>query len=128
MRYLEFISSFDDPTDGFKKLNSVTDDVVENDRKYKGFNFFNKADEEILLAIADGKYSIRGLTSKELRKQLSSKTSGQISRTLKRLTLHGLIKKVRKTYRYHLTAFAKQVITAGFKFKNMSLIPDLARV
>lgn len=128
LRYLECISSFDDPSDGLKKLDSVTEDVVENNRKYKGFNFFNKADEEILLAIGDGKYSIHGLSNKELRKILVSKTSGQISRILKRLHLHGLIKKVKKTYRYYLTSLAKQVITSGFKFKNMSLIPDLARV
>ncbi|HAO52058.1 TPA: MarR family transcriptional regulator [Candidatus Magasanikbacteria bacterium] len=126
-RYLEYISSFDDPSDGIKKLDSVTEDVVENDRKYKGFNFFNKSDEEILLSIADGKYSIHGLTNKELRKKLTSKTSGQISRILKRLLLHGLIKKVRKTYRYHLTSIANKVLTAGFKFKNLTLIPDFAR-
>lgn len=126
-RYLEYISSFDDPSDGIKKLDSVTEDVIENERKYKGFNFFNKLDEEILLSIADGKYSIHGLTNKELRKKLTSKSSGQISRILKRLSLHGLIKKVRKTYRYHLTSLAKQILTVGFKFKNMSLIPDLTR-
>lgn len=126
-RYLEYISSFDDPSDGIKKLDSVTDDVIENQRKYKGFNFFSKSDESILLSIADAKYSIHGLSNKELRKKLVSKTSGQISRILKRLSLHGLIKKVRKTYRYHLTSLAKQVLIAGFKFKNISLIPDLAR-
>jgi len=125
-RYLEYISSFDDPSDGLKKLDFVTEDVIENERKYKGFNFFSKSDESILLAIADGKYSIHGLTNKELRKKLLSKTSGQISRILKRLSLHGLIKKVRKTYRYHLTSLARRVLSAGFKFKNMSLIPDLA--
>jgi DNA-binding MarR family transcriptional regulator len=127
-RYLEYISSFDDTSDGHKKLDTVTEDVIENERKYKGFNFFSKSDEAILLAIADGKYSIHGLTNKELRKKLLSKTSGQISRILKRLSLHGLIKKVRKTYRYHLTSLARQVLSAGFKFKNMSLIPDLAKV
>lgn len=127
-RYLEFISSFDDPSDGVKKLDAVTEDVVENDRNYKGFNFFSKVDEEILLAIADGKFCINGLTNKEFRKQLKTKNSGQISRILKRLSVHGLIKKIRKTYRYHLTALAKQIISAGFKFKNMCLIPDLARV
>jgi hypothetical protein len=126
-RYLEYISSFDDPSDGIKKIDSVTEDVVEKERKYKGFNFFSKSDEAILLSIADGKYSIHGLSNKDLRKKLVSKTSSQITRILKRLSLHGLIKKVRKTYRYHLPSLAKEVLIAGFKFKNISLIPDLAR-
>lgn len=127
LRYLEFISSFDNPIDGIKKLDKVTEDVVENKRKFKGFNFFNKSDEEILLTIADGKYCVRGLSNKDIRNQLVSKTSNQVSRILKRLRLHGLIKKIRKSYRYHLTILGKQIILAGLKFKNMSLIPELSK-
>lgn len=124
-RYLEFISSFDDPTDGLSKIDKVTDDVVEKDRKFKGFNFFDKNDEKILTSIADGKYNISGITNKELRKQLDSKSSGQVSRILKRLRLHGMIKKVRKSYKYHLTSLGKQVISAGLNFKNRSLALEL---
>ena len=126
-RYLEFISSFDDPTNGIKKIDKVTEDVIENNRKFKGFNFFNKSDEEILLSIADGKYCVRGLANKDIRNRLISKTSNQVSRILKRLRLHGLIKKIRNSYRYHLTVLGKQVISAGLKFKNMSLIPELSK-
>lgn len=127
LRYLEFISSFDDPTDGIKKLDKVADDVFENNRKFKGFNFFNKSDEEILLTIADGKYCVRGLTNKDIRNQLISKTSNQVSRIIKRLRLHGLIKKIRKSYKYHLTSLGRKIISAGLKFKNMSLIPLLSK-
>jgi hypothetical protein len=124
-RYLEFISSFDDPTDGLKKLDRITETVTENDKNYKGFNFFCKDDEKILLAIADGKFTLKGITNKELRSFLPGKKSWQISRILKRLRLHGLIKKVGKSYRYYLTRLGKQVIVAGLNFKNMSLIPAL---
>jgi hypothetical protein len=96
-RYLEFVSSFDDPTDGLKKLDRVTEPVLENNRNYRGFNFFSKEDEQILVAVADGKFTLKGLTNKELRKLLPDKTPGQMSRILKRLRLHGLIKKVGKT-------------------------------
>jgi hypothetical protein len=110
-RYLEFISSFDDPTDGIIKLDKITDDVKANNRNFKGFNFFNKDDEKILLAVADGKYCVRGLANKDIRKQLISKNSNQVSRILKRLRMHGIIKKIRKSYRYHLTVLGKQVIS-----------------
>lgn len=125
-RYLEFVSSFDDPTDGLKKLDKVVEPVTENNRNYKGFNFFSKEDEAILIAIADGRFNIKGLTNKELRKLIPEKTPGQLSRILKRLRMHGIIKKVGKTYKYYLTALGRQIIVAGLKFKNMSLIPDLA--
>lgn len=125
-RYLEFISSFDDPTDGLKKLDRVTESVMENNQNYKGFNFFSKEDEKILLAVADGKFTLKGITNKALRAMLPGKESWQISRIFKRLRLHGLIKKVGTTYRYYLTSLGKQVIAAGLCFKNMSLVPSLS--
>ena len=125
-RYLEFISSFDDPSEGLKKLDKVVEPVKNNNRNYKGFNFFSKADEKILITICDGKFTVKGITNKELRNLMPEKSSGQLSRILKRLQLHGLIKKVGKTYKYYLTALGRQIIVAGLKFKNMSLIPDLS--
>jgi hypothetical protein len=125
-RYLEAISAFDDPTDGLKKLDKVVESVVENNRKYCGFNFFNKEDKQLLLAIADPKFNIDDMRNKNLRSLLPDKSSGQISRLLKRLRVHELIVKVRGTLKYRLSELGKQVITAGFKFINMSLIPDLS--
>jgi hypothetical protein len=125
-RYLEFISSFDDPTDGLKKLDRVTETVKENDKNYKGFNFFSRDDEKILLAVADGKFTLKGITNKALRGLLPEKKAWQISSILKRLRLHGLIKKVGNAYRYYLTRLGKQVIVAGLSFKNISLIPALS--
>jgi len=124
-RYLEFISSFDDTTDGLKKLGRVTETVTENGKNCKGFNFFSKGDEKILLAVADGKFTLKGITNKALRCLLPENKPWQISRILKRLRLHGLIKKIGGAYKYYLTRLGKQVIVAGLAFKNMSLIPAL---
>jgi 4-hydroxy-tetrahydrodipicolinate reductase len=51
---------------------------------------------------------------------------GRQSRLLKRLRLHGLIKRVARSYRYYLTAFSKHVIATGLKLKELVLIPQLA--
>ncbi len=48
------------------------------------------------------------------------------SRLLKRLRLHGLIKKVGHAY-YYLTRFGKDVIATGLKLKELVVIPQLAR-
>lgn len=61
-----------------------------------------------------------------MRRFLSGKTSGQVSRLLKRLRLHGLIKKIGRTYKYYLIQFGKQVITIGFKLRELVIIPQLA--
>jgi hypothetical protein len=125
-RYLEFISAFDDPTNGLKKLDKVIENATQNNKNYKGFNFFDKDDEKILVSVADGKFTLKGITNKELKKLLPDKKPWQLSRILKRLRLHGLIKKVGNSYKYYLSALGKQVIIAGLSFKNMHLIPDLS--
>jgi hypothetical protein len=93
-RYLAFISSFDDPTDGIKKLDSVTTDKKTDKKTFKGLNFFNKLDERILLAIADGKYTINGLRAKNLKEVFSELPPWKISGILARLRNLGLIRKI----------------------------------
>ena len=54
---------------------------------------------------------------------MKGRNTGQISRLMKRLRTHGLIKKAGKTYNYYLTALGKQVIALGLKLKNLYIIP-----
>jgi hypothetical protein len=54
------------------------------------------------------------------------KTAGQISRLLKRLRVHGLMKKVGNHYKYYLTALGRQVATTALKLRELVVIPSLA--
>ena len=117
-----------DPSVGIKKLEKVSKTVVQNNRPFKGFNFFNKDDMNILQAIVSGAFTISGFQNKNLRYQLKNYSSSQISRILKRLHTHGLIKKIANTYKYYLTRFGSQVITMGMKLKEMTIIPELTKV
>lgn len=124
-RYIEFISAIEDKKLGKENLEKITTPKIEKNRKYKGFNFFDKADLEILQQIARGEFNISGFRSKNLKKYLKDKTSSQLSRILKRLHLLGLIKKVRNTYKYYLTELAKTSILTALKIKEMIIIPQL---
>ena len=126
-RYLETISSFDDPSDGLKKLNMATETIEESNRKYRGLNFFSEADKNVLLAVANPKF-FNGMRNKHLRVLLPGFSSNKISRLFKNLRLRGLLEKVRGVYLYRLTALGKLVITAGFKAINMSFVPSLSLV
>jgi predicted transcriptional regulator len=90
----------------------------------KALIFFDKDDEQTLLTLARGEFNIYGFRAKSLKKYLK-KSSSQISRLLKRLHVHGLIKKVRNSYKYYLTELGKQVILTGEKLTNLVIIPDL---
>lgn len=121
-RYLEFISAFNNKEVGRKRLENVTESKTDNKRNYKGFNFFSDADLAILLAILRGEFNISGFRNKHLQKILGFKSS-KISRLIKRLNLHGLIKKVQNSYKYYITKLGKETIIMSQKIKELVLIP-----
>lgn len=125
-RYIEFLSAIEDQRAGTDKLNQLTKTVCENDRSYRGFNFFDDDDQLLFRTIARGEFNISGFKNKNLRQWLTNKTSAQISRMIKRLRVHGLIKKATRCYKYYLTKFGKHVLALGLKLKELVVIPDLA--
>ena len=124
-RYLEFLSALEDPRNGRDKLDKLSRPVEHEGRSYPGFNFFDQDDDALFQAIARGEFNISGLQNKNLRRRLAGKSSAQVSRMLKRLRLHGLIKKIGRTYKYYLTLFGKQVIATGMKLRELVVIPQL---
>jgi hypothetical protein len=70
---------------------------------------------------------VRGVRNADLRKHMPAKSVGQVSRVLKRLWMHGLIKKVGGTYKYYITQLGRTVISMGLKLKNLVVFPELAR-
>ncbi len=48
-RYIEFISAIEDNSVGKQKLQKITSSKIENERTYKGFNFFEKTDQNLLV-------------------------------------------------------------------------------
>jgi hypothetical protein len=125
-RYLEFLSAMEDPTTGRDKLDKLSRTVQQEGRSYPGFHLFDPDDDILLRSVARAEFNSSGLQNKTLRRYLPDQTSGQLSRLLKRLRLHGIIKKVGHTYKYYLTQFGKQVTTAGLKIRELVLIPQLA--
>jgi hypothetical protein len=125
-RYLEFLSAIDDPSNGIHKLNKITQTIHEQTRSYRGFNFFDADDEALFLALARGEFTISGVQNKALRARFPHYNSAQISRILRRLRIHGLIKKASHCYKYYLTTLGKQTVALGLKLKELVIIPQLA--
>ena len=59
-RYLEFITTFDYPSDGLKHLNKVLKTVEASECTYKGVNFYNKDDQKLLEVLARVEFNIKG--------------------------------------------------------------------
>jgi len=124
-RYLEFISAIDDPSSSIRPLNKISPPIKDDNRSYRGFNLFHGDDLDLFETIIRGEFNISGFQNRNLRRHLPDKTSHQISRMLKRLRKHGLIKKIGNTYKYYLTALGRKATALALKLREMYIIPSL---
>lgn len=127
MRYLQFVSTIDDDrTTAIRNLFIISKKVKDKGRSYKGINFFEDNDLSLLLAIQRGEFTISGFQNKNIQNLLSLSTCNWVSRSLKRLRVHGLIKKIAHTYKYYLTSLGRKVISLGLKLRELFVIPRLS--
>jgi hypothetical protein len=126
-RYLEFISEIEDPTVGIKNLEKISEPVSDGQRTYRGFNLFHGEDLKLFEGIVRGEFSIRGFQNRSFRIIMPDKSGSHVSRLFKRLRMHGLIKKVRGTYKYYLTHLGQKVANTALKLRTMFIIPSLAQ-
>jgi len=126
-RYLKFVSDLETPEMGVRQLARVTETQVENGHRYKGFHLLTEEDASLLRLLLRGEFFISGFTNKRLRQHLPGWSSGQVTRLLKRLRVHGLIKKVGQRYKYYLTEWGRQVATMAVKLRELYVIPSLAQ-
>jgi hypothetical protein len=125
-RYLKFISSIATPQVGVEKLHKLAETKTEDQHRHKGFNLFSEEDTCLFRTLLQGEFFISGFTNKQLRTYLSDKSASQVTRLLKRLRVHGVIKKVGKRYKYYLTDFGLQSASMSLKLREMVVIPILA--
>jgi len=126
-RYLKFVSAIETHEVGVEKLHQLTETQADKHHRYKGFNLLAQEDASLFRLLLRGEFVLTGFANKDLRRLLSDKNSGQVTRLLKRLRAHGLIKRAGKRYRYYLTDFGRQAATMALKLREMYLIPALAQ-
>jgi len=125
-RYLQFLATLEDPSEGHRHLDKLANTVQKAGRTHRGFNFFRKDDLNLILSLVRGELLIHGFSNKMLRNLLGW-TPGQVSRALRRLRLHGLVRKIGRTYRYHLTNLGRLTLVAGLKIRQFVLLPALTQ-
>ena len=114
-RYHKFISAVETPQVGVKKVQQLADTISDDHHRYKGFNLLAEEDASLFRLLLRGEFVISGFSNKDLRQHLTNKNSGQITRLLKRLRVHRLIKRVGKSYKYYLSETGRQVAVMALK-------------
>jgi hypothetical protein len=124
-RYLAFLSQLDSPQGGPRRLDKISRPVQRDGRSYRGFNLFHGDDLDLFVAIARGEHSISGFRNRDLQRVLG-KEGGKVSRLLKRLRVHGLIKKIGLTYKYYLSRLGRSTVACALRLRQENVLLALA--
>lgn len=125
-RYLTFLAAIDNPDAGLKAIDKVAKPAANHGRSYRGFNLLLNDDYELFLTIARGEWAISGFRAADLRAHLPELTPSRSSHLLKRLRLHGLIKKVGHRYKYYLTKLGQRIVATTLAIREFVIVPSLA--
>jgi hypothetical protein len=127
-RYLEFLSSLDDHSDGQRALQKLTEPKTVQKTTWRGFNFFAATDQALLRAVLDPKFTIHGFRRADLKPYLPKLSDSSLSRQIKRLHIFGMIKRVPGTYRCYLTKLGRAATAACVHATEFNILPTLAAV
>jgi hypothetical protein len=120
-RFTEHMATVKEKTLLKKLLDSVSSPLAHNGKRIRALDVFGK-DMELLHAISDPAFDVHAITNKKLQVSLKgtdwannmsgTQLSGRITRHLRLLREHGLIKKLPKQRKYVLTDKGRKITTA----------------
>lgn len=119
--FTEHIATASDKTPIGKLLEDISSPISKNEKKFRGLDLTGK-DRELLKTISDPIFDVGFITNKDLQQKLVSspwakgmtdkKLSSRISRHLRLIRDHGLIRKLPNQRKYILTDKGRKITTA----------------
>jgi hypothetical protein len=134
-RYWNALSTVDDSTRFREFTRNLEQPCQYGGRRVRALHPFQADDHSLLQAVNRGEFAINGLRNRDLQLLLygavdpnaplslkdKRRRSAAVSRKLRMLRAHGLIRKVPKTHRYHLTENGRLAITAILTMDRTSI-------
>jgi hypothetical protein len=130
-RYLDALSVVGDPTPSHRLLDSVSHRVIRQGRPYRPLRPISPSEAPLFRTILYGEFALQGFQNADLRRHLYPDTAddsrqrrhaaARITRCLRLLRAHGLIKKVTRTRYYRITDKGHHVMTTALRFRETDL-------
>lgn len=101
-----------------KEIQGICTRKTEKGKIFTGFNVWEKDTLQLFCVISDGKYLLSGFTNKAIRQSIypasydDKKTRHKMTRLLKKLRVHGLIRKVPHSQKYHVSDKGRRIINS----------------
>ena len=136
-RYLNALSTIDDSTRLFELVRILEQPRGTGKQRVRALHPFSAEDHALLEAVNNGAFILNGLRNRDLQLLLykpgpvtlteKRRRSAAISRKLRLLRTHGIIRKVQGTHRYNVTPTGRLALTAILTADRSSL-SQLSRI
>lgn len=129
-RYVDALSVVGESTPSHHLLDPVSERVTHHGRRYRALQPISPREAPVLRAIFRGEFRLDGFSNRDIRTLVhpmvadptdARRQSTRITRQLRLLRAHGLIKKVPRTHRYRITRRGEAVISTAIKFRDTDL-------
>jgi hypothetical protein len=134
--FTEHVAAFEEDLSVGEILSKVTKPIVSNGKRYRGLDVTGK-DLDLLRTVSDPMFFADAIMNRHLQEALGKSSwanglvgrglSSRISRHLRLLREHGLIKKLPNQHRYTLTAKGRLLATALTQFLGAK-VSDLSKL
>ena len=133
--YLDALANVDDSTPLRNILDQVSRPTTYRRRRARALRIGDPHDIALLQAISNGKFAVSGFRNRDLRSSLlseakpadSRRLSARITRLLRLLPAHRLIRKLPRSHRYRLTQKGALLSAALFAVRDASLKQLIAK-
>jgi len=130
-RYLEALAVVGQPQPVRQTFDPVSRRILHHGRPYRPLRPLTPEDTDLFRVVLRGEFLIQGFRNADLRRWLAPpadsdaqhrrRTSGRITRLLRLLRAHGLIRKVSRTRYYRVTAKGHRVMTTALQLREIDL-------
>jgi hypothetical protein len=131
-RYLEALAVVGEPSPAHQLLDPVSRRVIREGRPYRGLRPIQPEEVRMLSILLDGTFLLQGFRNEDVRTRLfpsssrsseeRKKAAGRITRWLRLLRAHGLVRKVSRTFYYRITKRGQEVMTTAQKLRNAHVL------
>ncbi len=135
-RYLEALAVVGEPSSAHKLLDPVSRRITRQGRPYRGLRPIEPDEVRMFSALQEGSFLLQGFRNKDIRRKLfpragrnaqqRKRAAGRVTRWIRLLRAHGLIRKVTGTFYYRITTRGQEIMTTSNKLRETTVLATSA--
>ena len=131
-RYLEALAVVEVPCPASELLDAVSRRLIKHKRPYRPLHPVSRQDTALFTVVLSGQFLLKGFTNSHLRQSLGldstsnrrqrRRESARVTRLIRLLRAHRLIRKLSHTRYYRVTARGQRIMTVALKLRDADVV------